>query len=148
MGLPFSVVLTIVFTHLCLIHYWTSREGIQKVVPIQETTKLAIDYCINNGILNEFKKKERDAVMSNIVYEYEYDEQETLAYIAEEQYGLGHSEGHAESRIELIRTKVLKSKSLETIADELECEVEDIRDLYDVVMQCEATSNEVEIEKR
>ncbi len=29
--------------------------------------------------------------MSNILYEY--DEQETLAYIAEEQYGLGRIEG-------------------------------------------------------
>lgn len=54
----------------------------QKEVPIQEATKLGIDYCIENGILKEFLEKERDAVMTNILYEY--DEEETLAYIAEE----------------------------------------------------------------
>ncbi len=119
----------------------------QQEVPIQEVTKLAIDYCIQNGILKEFLEKERDAVMSNILYEY--DEQETLAYIAEERYGAGveygRSEGRNEGLINQIKKKVMKSKPLDVIAEELECEVEDIQALYDAVMQCGVESNVEEI---
>ncbi len=118
----------------------------QKDLTIQEATKKAIDVCIQNGILEDFLRRERDAVMTSILFEY--NEEETLAYIAEEQYGIGKQDGEKAGkeigqeigkeieRVELIRKKVQKSKPFEVIASELECTQEEIRPLYDAVLKC------------
>ncbi len=54
-------------------------------------------------------------------------------------------EGKEIERVVLIKKKVQKSKSLATIAEELECEPDEIRELYKAVLECglEASIEEI-----
>ncbi|MFI3177507.1 MAG: hypothetical protein R3Y67_08480 [Eubacteriales bacterium] len=58
------------------------------------------------------------------------------------------NEGIIEGKILLIKKKILKSKSLETIADELECEIEEIRGLYEVIQECKKLRGHLEVSRR
>ena len=67
----------------------------------------------------------------------EYDEAEVIAMNRRDAKNEGLEEGREEGRDNTLRAmiskKVLKGKDLESIADELEMEVSDIRPLYDEV---------------
>ena len=75
---------------------------------------------------------------------YEYDEKKQREFDREE----GREEGHKESLIMLIQKKIIKGKTLESIADDLETTVEEIKPLYDVITACPAdTAPDLIIEK-
>lgn len=57
----------------------------------------------------------------------EYDEAATMEYLKNE----AREEGREEALRTLVKKKIAKGKSIETIADEMEVSVDEIRDLYD-----------------
>ena len=59
----------------------------------------------------------------------EYDEAATMEYLKNE----AREEGREEALRTLVKKKIAKGKSIETIADEMEVSVDEIRDLYDEV---------------
>ena len=61
----------------------------------------------------------------------EYDEAATMEYLKNEAREEGREEGREEVLRDQVKKKIAKGKSIETIADELEVSVDEIRDLYD-----------------
>lgn len=105
--------------------------------------ELAIKECIKKGILADYLRKKGSEVINMLQAEYDYEldieVQREEAYEdglrAGEQSGKekGIKEGIQEERISLIVKKVHRGKDLETIAEELEANVEDIREIYEAV---------------
>ena len=120
----------------------------------------AIDECIEEGILVDFFEEHREEVVEVSIYDY--DEEKTRKTLFEEAKEMCRDEVEAEVRAEvmaevrkelegevrkelegeqqlklvnIIIKKVKKDKLLTTIASELEEDVEDIRAIYDAVME-------------
>lgn len=66
---------------------------------------------------------------------YEYNEEEHMQMEREDAKEEGIQEGIQTERIRLIEAKISKGKSLETIADELEQNIEEIRKIYELIAQ-------------
>ena len=107
----------------------------------------AVNDCIMQGILKEFLTKNKARVIKMSIYEYDEKKQRRLDWEDGRQDGRaeGIAEGRAEGRIILIRKKVIKGKTLDCIADELESTVEEIRPLYEAVMQNPAETDPAKI---
>lgn len=113
----------------------------------------AIDECIEEGILVDFFEGHREEVVEVSIYDY--DEEKTRKTLFEEAKEMCRDEVKAEVRKELegevkneaiaegkilnliniVIKKVKKDKLLTTIASELEENVEDIRAIYDAVVE-------------
>ena len=113
----------------------------------------AIDECIEEGILVDFFEEHREEVVEVSIYDY--DEEKTRKTLFEEAKEMCRDEVKAEVRKELegevkneaiaegkilnliniVIKKVKKDKLLTTIASELEENVEDIRAIYDAVVE-------------
>lgn len=103
----------------------------------------AMDHCIENHILEEFFAKRWTEVLNVMTIDMTFERREVL--IREEEYENGRAEGKAEGKAEgisigdftrlasLIQKKIIKGKPLETIANELESTVDEIRPIYDEV---------------
>lgn len=65
---------------------------------------------------------------------YEYDEEGHMQVIREESFNKGFNSGVDSTLISIITKKVIKGKSLDTIADELEENIESIRPIYNAVV--------------
>ena len=97
----------------------------------------AVNDCIEQEILKDFLLKHKAQVIKMSIYEY--DEKKQRRFDREE----GREEGRAEGipiggdvkLITLIQKKVIKGKTLDAIADELESTEEEIKPLYDIVLQ-------------
>ena len=93
----------------------------------------AVDECIASGILSDFFSEHREEVIDVSVYDY--DEEGRMRVEREE----GREEGREEERIQNLLSKIIKkvqkSKDIDTIASELEEEVETVRSLYDAVVE-------------
>ncbi len=96
---------------------------------LEEAIERAVTECIEKGVLAEFLKKNRAEVIKMGIYEY--NEEEHLR--KEREYA--KEEGIQEERLRLIKAKLLKGKSLETIADELEQSIDEIRKIYESLKQ-------------
>ena len=120
----------------------------------------AMDECIDEDILVDFFEQHREEVVDVSIYDY--DEEEVRRVLAEEYaqevaQGMAQelvekasekafAEGEQLSVINLIIKKVKKSKTLATIASELEEEVADIKPVYDAVIAA-APDYDVEVIK-
>ena len=89
----------------------------------------AVDECITNGILSDFFSEHREEVIDVSVYDY--DEEGRMRVEREE----GRQEERIQNLLSKIIKKVQKSKDIDTIASELEEEVETVRSLYDAVVE-------------
>ena len=99
-----------------------------KKMNVREAVIQAIDECIEENILVDFFKEHREEIVEVSIYDYEEEKvRKTLADEARE-------EGEILTKINLIIKKVKKSKSLPTIASELEEEEADIKPIYDAVV--------------
>ncbi len=96
---------------------------------LEEAIERVVTECIEKGVLAEFLKKNRAEVIKMGIYEY--NEEEHLR--KEREYA--KEEGIQEERIRLIKAKLSKGKSLETIADELEQNIDEIRKIYESLKQ-------------
>ena len=116
----------------------------------------AMDECIDEDILVDFFEKHREEVVEVSIYDYDEEEvrkvlakemaeemvgemaekyaQEYAQKVAEEVSEKAFAEGKQSMMINQIIKKVKKSKTLETIASELEEEEADIKPIYDAVV--------------
>lgn len=95
----------------------------------KDAVKKAVDDCIDQGILRDFLLKHKAQVIKMSIYEYDEKKQRRL------DREDGRKEGQNTHIIILIRKKVLKGKSLDIIADELESTVDEIKPFYDAVIK-------------
>ena len=104
-----------------------------KTAAEREDVKLAVleamDECIEENILVDFFEKHREEDVE--VRIYDYDEEKVRKTLVDE----AKKETTQLNMINLIIKKVKKEKTLETIASELEENVEDIKMLYDMVIE-------------
>lgn len=84
--------------------------------------KNAIEECMKTGILADYLKKKGSEVVNMLIAEYDYDAdvevQREEAYAAGKEDG--RQEGQKEILQELVKRKLEKGKSIDTIAEELE----------------------------
>ena len=107
---------------------------------VKQAVLEAIDECMEENILVDFFEKHREEVVEVSIYDY--DEEKVRKTLADEAREEGVAEGIKEgiekgetlTKIIQIIKKVKKSKSLPTIASELEEEEADIKPLYDAVV--------------
>ena len=116
---------------------------------IENPYELAIRECIKEGILADYLRKKGSEVINMLQAEYDYEldieVQREEAYEdglrAGEQIGRenglseGMQKGMQEKEIALIVKKVRRGKNLQTIADELEDPVDEVRKIYEAVMK-------------
>ena len=104
-----------------------------KTAAEREDVKLAVleamDECIEENILVDFFEQHREEVVEVSIYDY--DEEKVIKTLVDE----AKKETTQLNMINLIIKKVKKEKTLETIASELEENVEDIKMLYDMVIE-------------
>ena len=105
---------------------------------VKQAVLEAIDECMEENILVDFFEKHREEVAEVSIYDY--DEEKVRKTLADE----AREEGEQLKVVLLIIKKVKKSKSLPTIASELEEEEADIRPIYDAVV---ASAPEYDIEE-
>ena len=105
---------------------------------VKQAVLEAIDECMEENILVDFFEKHREEVVEVSIYDY--DEEKVRKTLADE----AREEGEQLKVVLLIIKKVKKSKSLPTIASELEEEEADIRPIYDAVV---ASAPEYDIEE-
>ena len=96
-----------------------------------EAVSLAIEEAIRNNILKEILKNNKAEVTNMLLTEF--DEKDYIEGVKEESERRGEKRGEQFKMITQIIKKVKKSKSLPTIASELEEEEADIKPLYDAV---------------
>ena len=95
---------------------------------VKQAVLEAIDECMEENILVDFFEKHREEVVEVSIYDY--DEEKVRKTLADE----AREEGEQLKVVLLIIKKVKKSKSLPTIASELEEEETDIKPIYDAVI--------------
>ncbi|MGN0432267.1 MAG: hypothetical protein ACI4EQ_07910 [Lachnospiraceae bacterium] len=111
-------------------------------MPLAAAVENAVDECIREGILSDFLKKNRAEAIEVSIFEYDEERELELFRAAEretgreEGYTVGHTEGRTEGRtealIDLVCRKLRKGKSEETIAEELEEELESIVQICEI----------------
>lgn len=74
---------------------------------------------------------------------YEYDEKKYIQMERED----AKEEGELLTWVSIIKKKYLKEKPLERIADEMETDVDDIRNIYELIAQNPEMENEKLVEK-
>ena len=101
-----------------------------------EAVSLAIEEAIRNNILKEILRNNKAEVTNMLLTEF--DEKDYIEGVKEESERRGEQRGEKRGEqfkmITQIIKKVKKSKSLPTIASELEEEEADIKPLYDAVV--------------
>ncbi len=118
---------------------------------IEEAVEMAIEHCIKSNKLAEFLRTNRNEVVHMSIFEY--DAEKHIAMEKEDSWNEGIERGIEcgiecgieRGKILLIKKKVEREKSMEIIADELECDIEEIRELYEVVKRCGTTCTIEEI---
>ena len=108
----------------------------------------AMNECIDEDILVDFFEQHREEVVEVSIYDYDEEEvrrvlaeeyaqeyaQKVAKEVSEKAFAEGEQSGRQLNLINQVIKKVKKSKTLETIASELEEEVADIKPIYDVVI--------------
>ena len=108
----------------------------------------AMDECIDEDILVDFFEKHREEVVEVSIYDYDEEEvrrvlaeeyaqeyaQKVAKEVSEKAFAEGEQSGRQLNLINQVIKKVKKSKTLETIASELEEEETDIKPIYDAVV--------------
>ena len=99
--------------------------------------KHAIDQCIRENVLKDFLIQHREEVTHMMTMDYTFERRLELQReeAIEEGREEGREEGMQKKLHEQIRKKLLKNKSLEQIADELEETPSAIRPLYEQIKE-------------
>lgn len=93
----------------------------------------AINHCIRENVLKDFLIQHREEVTHMMTMDYTFERR--LELQREEAVEEGREEGMKEKLYELICKKLLKNKSLEQNAEELEEDPETIRPLYEQIKE-------------
>ena len=108
----------------------------------------AMNECIDEDILVDFFEKHREEVVEVSIYDYDEEEvrrvlaeeyaqeyaQKVAKEVSEKAFAEGEQSGRQLNLINQVIKKVKKSKTLETIASELEEEEADIKPIYEAVV--------------
>ena len=119
---------------------------------LKGSIRQAIDQCIREDILREFLIEHRQEVEKMLQLDYTFERQIELERQAGEEAGrklgekIGRKLGEEEKLRELIRKKLLKAKTLEQIAEDLEEKPDNIRPLYKQIREELADSQSKEPE--
>lgn len=89
------------------------RENERRGMALNEAVELAVNSCINEGILADILKKNRAEVCNLILYEY--DEQKQLAIAREGAKKAGREEGRKEGREEGIAQGIEQGREAEKV---------------------------------
>lgn len=120
----------------------------QKTMPLTEAVTQAVNDCIKENILADFLKKNKAEVVSMSLFEYDEKKHErTMMEIGREEglaegltkglaEGLtkGRNEGEIRKLLTLIIKKIIKGKSIDQIADDLEEDPDTLAPLYESVV--------------
>ena len=113
-----------------------------------DAVEMAIDDCIKAGILVEFLTERRNEVIKVAELDFTWETREELIRLEERRLGKnegrieGRNEGSVAKLITQVRKKVSKNKTIEQIADELECEVSEIEQIYRLITEKPDISDE------
>lgn len=115
----------------------------EEQMPLKQAITLAMEQCIEDGILEDILRKQRDEVLGVLLTTFNKELHEKC--LKEDAFAegfnngfkdgykdgisTGKDEGARENRMNLLKIKLAKGKSLEQIADELEESVEEIEKL-------------------
>ncbi len=118
-----------------------NTKGILASEDISDDMRAFIEYVEGIESDNAFVRKVEDAVKT--IKSNEKLRGEYMNQVVRDQ--LNRDEGIAIGRINLMIKKIQKSKTLDAIADELECTPDEISPLYEVILQCgpECTAEEI-----
>ena len=111
------------------------------VYNLEKAIQLAIDQCIREDVLKEFLQERGKEVMNVMTLDFTFERRLELqrAEAAEEGEKIGRVQGEKigihKILSEQIRKKLLKNKSLEQIADELEETPENIQPIYEQIQK-------------
>ena len=108
----------------------------------------AMNECIDEDILVDFFEQHREEVVEVSIYDYDEEEvrrvlaeeyaqeyaQKVAKEVSEKAFAEGEQSGRQLNLINQVIKKVKKSKTLGTIASELEEEEADIKPIYDAVV--------------
>ena len=99
---------------------------------LPDAVERAVNECIREGILKDFLIRNRSEAIEVCIFEY--NEEEALKYIRQDEREIGEEAGFQKgvqhSIIHLFCKKLKKGKSLEVIADELEEDLEFVEKIY------------------
>ena len=115
---------------------------------LKGSIRQAIDQCIREDILREFLIEHRQEVEKMLQLDYTFERQIELERQEARKSGeeVGRKLGEEEKLRELIRKKLLKAKTLEQIAEDLEEKPNNIRPLYKQIREELADSQSKEPE--
>ncbi len=117
------------------------NEWLRKGKAREEAIQLAMDYCIKENILRDILERQRTEVLHMLLTEFDekkykrtiyldgYEDGEQAGYNKGEQ--AGNNKGEQAMLWSLIQKKRKKGKSLQQIAEELEEDVERIREMIE-----------------
>ena len=109
------------------------NENQKKYDSVEEAVENAVSYCIKNNILQDFLTEHKAEVIMSLLTEY--DEEEAMEYFKQRAYEDGIVKGELQLLVSNICKKMIKNKSIEQIADELEEDVSKIRKIYDIAKE-------------
>ncbi len=107
----------------------------RKTMSIEDAVVRAVDECIKQGILREFLLKNKARAIKMSIYEYDEKKQRRL----------DREEGQELMLIRQTQKKIIKNKTIETIADELETTIDEIKPIYDAVQKAPTDADPTEI---
>jgi predicted transposase/invertase (TIGR01784 family) len=91
------------------------RENIKKEMLLEKAIPEAIDYCIENHILEDFLRERRMEVQKAMTLDYTWERREEL--IRREEREEGREEGHREEARQIIKNMLKNNFSLEIISE-------------------------------
>ena len=109
------------------------NENQKKYDSVEEAVENAVSYCIKNNILQDFLTEHKAEVIMSLLTEY--DEEEAMEYFKQRAYEDGIVKGELQLIVSNICKKMIKNKSIEQIADELEEDVSKIQKIYDIAKE-------------
>ena len=105
----------------------------------KEALESAIEYCIENHILEEFLRKYRSEVLGMLLEEFDVKKyerslrEEGVEIGREEGIELGRAEGRDQTLIQQVYRKYVKNLMVEETAEMLEVDEETIRKIYSAI---------------
>ena len=103
----------------------------RRTMGIEEAVKKAVDDCISQGVLREFLLKNKARVIKMSIYEYDEKKQRRLDH--EDGVEEGIEKGKELGEIILVQKKIIRGKTLDAIAEDLESSIEEIKPIYETV---------------
>ena len=104
------------------------NDNLARGYSLKQAITVAINNCIEKDVLADVLLKNKAEVMSMLLTEY--DEKKHMKAIRKEGYEDGWTEGIEHKLEEMVRKKIAKGKTLEVIAEEMEENLETVKEIF------------------